>query len=126
MSSADTVGVFVCRGCCCGTDKHPDVDHVRHLAMLHDALAPTHAVQVTDCLLSCATSNVVVVRPTALGRRHGARPVWLGHVVTDEQITALISWVDAGGPGASPTPPHLTRNMVSRPIRQRPNCGDPS
>ncbi|PSL51504.1 hypothetical protein B0I31_12034 [Saccharothrix carnea] len=102
----------VCRGCCCGTvKKHPDVDHVTQLRRFREAVGP-RAVTVADCLSSCEFSNVVVVRPA---RGTGARPVWLGGVLTDEAVDHILAWVAAGGPGRAEMPAGLTEHLLDRP-----------
>ncbi|MFV2018640.1 hypothetical protein [Micromonospora sp. LOL_023] len=94
----------VCRGCCCGTvRKHPDIDHDRQLALLRSAVP----VQVADCLNACERSNVVVVQPTPLARRLGARPVWLGDILDDATLSAVAEWATAGGPGHRALPGRL-------------------
>ncbi|QQQ80693.1 hypothetical protein IOD16_20735 [Saccharothrix sp. 6-C] len=102
----------VCRGCCCGTvAKHPDVDHATHLRKFREA-AGERAVTVADCLSSCEFSNVVVVRPA---RGTGARPVWLGGVLTDEAVEHVLGWVAAGGPGRAEMPAGLVDHLIARP-----------
>jgi hypothetical protein len=91
--------VTVCRGCCCGTDKIPGVDHAAQLAELRASLAGCCPVRVADCLDACDHANVIVVQPSAAGREAGGRPVWLG-LVNDSAATAdIAAWVTAGGPG---------------------------
>lgn len=103
-SLGQTARVTVCRGCCCGTvRKHPDVDHDAQLAVLRAAVP----VQVADCLNACERSNVVVVQPTPLARRLGARPVWLGDVLDDATLSAVADWAAAGGPGYRAMPGRL-------------------
>ncbi|MFE0425280.1 (2Fe-2S) ferredoxin domain-containing protein, partial [Streptomyces sp. NPDC058953] len=72
--------VTVCRGCCCGTPKIPGIDHAAQLRDLRTALEGKATVRVTDCLDVCEQANVVVVQPSADGRRAGGRPVWVGRV----------------------------------------------
>jgi len=92
--------VTVCRGCCCGTAaKHPDVDHDAQLDQLRRGLPETTRMRVSDCLDACERSNVVVVTPSAAGRRAGGRPVWLGEVLDPCSTTDLAAWAAAGGPG---------------------------
>ncbi|HEX5995913.1 MAG TPA: (2Fe-2S) ferredoxin domain-containing protein [Jiangellales bacterium] len=108
----------VCRGCCCGTDKHPDVDHVGQLRQLLDGLGPHARLRTTGCLDSCDYSNTVVVQPSALGRRLGGRPSWLKHVLTPDLTEAVIGWVVAGGPGVAEPPAILLEHQLL-PGRQR-------
>ena len=105
--------VTVCRGCCCGEQaRHPGVDHDALLRHLRDQLEPASRVRVTDCLLVCGESNVVVVSPTPAARRDGARPVWLGRILSTAAQQCVVDWIHAGGPGVAPVPaplrPHLS------------------
>lgn len=63
--------VSVCRGCCCGTGKIPGVDHAGQLARLRTGLAGTATVRAVECLDACEQGNVIVVQPSAEGRRAG-------------------------------------------------------
>ncbi|MFJ9559443.1 (2Fe-2S) ferredoxin domain-containing protein [Streptomyces fuscichromogenes] len=96
--------VTVCRGCCCGTDKIPGVDHPAQLATLKSELGPVARVRAVNCLDACEQANVIVVQPSSAGRAAGGRPVWLG-LVNDPDATADIAdWVAAGGPGLADPP----------------------
>jgi predicted metal-binding protein len=121
-----SVTVTVCRDCCCGTKrKHPDVDHDAQLNQLREALntepadkgegAGTGRLVVSQCLLACERSNVVVVTPAPGARNGGARPVWLYMVLTDDQTSAVAEWVRAGGPGLAPLPGVLEPLVGERP-----------
>lgn len=49
-------------------------------------------------------ADVVVVQPSATGRRAGGRPVWLG-LVNDRDATAdIAAWIESGGPGIAEPP----------------------
>lgn len=116
-------GVVVCRGCCCGvTEKNPGADHEGHLVRLrrfaraHPAIA---LVRTTECLGPCADANVIVVRPSAAGRRNGGRPVWLGLVLDHAAVDLLETWVGAGGPGLAPLPACLDLHVISPPAHGR-------
>ncbi|MFF3557653.1 (2Fe-2S) ferredoxin domain-containing protein [Streptomyces tsukubensis] len=116
--------VTVCRGCCCGSAKIPGVDHAAQLRELRAALADKATVRVTDCLDVCEQANVVVVQPSAEGRRAGGRPVWLG-LVNDPDATAdIAAWVDAGGPGKADPPEVLDLYTFSPSRRVRAELGD--
>jgi hypothetical protein len=116
-----SVTVTVCRDCCCGTvRKHPDVDHEAQLNHLRVGLddgqvAHSGRLVVSQCLLACERSNVMVVTPAPSARNGGARPVWLSSVLTDEQTYAVIEWVRAGGPGRAPLPGVLEPLVGERP-----------
>lgn len=61
-------------------------------------------MRVTDCLDACERANVVVIQPSATGRRAGGRPVWLG-LVNDRGATVdIAAWVASGGPGVTDPP----------------------
>ncbi|WP_327740562.1 (2Fe-2S) ferredoxin domain-containing protein (plasmid) [Streptomyces nojiriensis] len=99
--------VTVCRGCCCGTPKVPGLDHAAQLRDLREALDGTATVRVTDCLDACERANVVVVQPSATGRKAGGWPVWLD-LVNDRDATAdIAAWVESGGPGVTEPPGFL-------------------
>ncbi|MEV5153749.1 (2Fe-2S) ferredoxin domain-containing protein [Streptomyces werraensis] len=96
--------VTVCRGCCCGTPKIPGLDHAAQLRDLRQAVGGAARVRVTDCLDACERANVIVIQPSATGRRAGGRPVWLG-LVNDRDATAdIAAWVASGGPGVTDSP----------------------
>lgn len=64
-------------------------------------------VLVVDCLDACDSSNVVVLRPPRARRVHGARPVWLGGVVTEQRTGQVCAWLERGGPEAEELPADL-------------------
>ncbi|GAA2748467.1 MULTISPECIES: (2Fe-2S) ferredoxin domain-containing protein [Kitasatospora] len=114
------VTVTVCRGCCCGSaDKHPGVDHAGQLERLRAGVGGAGRVRAVDCLDVCGHSNVVVVGPSAEGRRAGGRPVWLGWVLSDDMVDDITAWVRSGGPGVVPAPGvlDLQEIKVSRRVR---------
>ncbi|MFF1832826.1 (2Fe-2S) ferredoxin domain-containing protein [Streptomyces sp. NPDC058231] len=96
--------VSVCRGCCCGTPKVPDVDHAAQLATLRRSLDGSATVRAVECLDACEQANVVVVQPSAEGRRAGGRPVWLGLVNDPDAVADVVAWAEAGGPGLADAP----------------------
>lgn len=100
--------VTVCRGCCCGTAKIPSLDHAAQLDALRDGLAEVAAVRTSSCLDACEHANVIVVQPSAQGRRAGGRPVWLGLVNDPAAAGDITAWVAAGGPGIAEPPDILT------------------
>lgn len=113
-------GLVVCRGCCCGTDKHPDTDHAAHLARLGQLARRSGGdvrLTVSTCLDMCARSNVVVVQPSRAGRRRGGKQVWLGDLLADDAVEAVESWLADGGPGLSDLPARLAAHVV-RPSRE--------
>lgn len=117
--------VTVCRGCCCGTErKHPGVDHAGQVAALRAGLGGAGRVRVTDCLDACERSNVVVVGPSAEGRRAGGRPVWLANVLHPETVDEVVEWVRAGGPGLGEPPGLLDLCAFGPSRRQRAEAGE--
>ncbi|MEU5216589.1 (2Fe-2S) ferredoxin domain-containing protein [Streptomyces sp. NPDC020807] len=107
----------MCRGCCCGSSKVPGLDHAAQLRELRQALAGTATVRVTDCLDACERANVIVVQPSAEGRRSGGRPVWLGLVNEPDAAADITDWVRAGGPGLT-EPPGILDLYAFRPSRR--------
>ncbi len=104
--------VLVCRGCCCGsTRKHRGTDHEGQVESLRDACTQAGdaapRVLVTDCLDRCTSSNVVVLRPPRAARKRGAKPVWLGRVLSAAQTAEVAGWLSRGGPAAEPLPATL-------------------
>jgi (2Fe-2S) ferredoxin len=112
-------GVVVCRGCCCGNpSKDPRTDHTAQLRRLEDLAdeRPTQvSVRTSDCLGPCSQANVVVVRPSALGRRDGGRPVWLALVRDLGVLDLLEGWLADGGPGLAPIPDLLSLHVIPAP-----------
>lgn len=124
-SPADGASVTVCRGCCCGsTTKHPDTDHSAQLERIRAGAGPAGRVRISDCLDACERSNVMVVIPSAAGRRAGARPVWLGEVLDDDATEDVIAWVSSGGPGVSEPPGVLDLYAFSPSTRVRRAVGE--
>lgn len=111
--SKERIAVTVCRGCCCGTEKHPDTDHEGQVAQLERAGL---RVRVADCLDVCEHSNVVVVHA---GSGRGMRPVWLGGVLDEETTGQVAAWVARGGPGVARVPDTLRRQVIERPVRTK-------
>jgi hypothetical protein len=100
----------VCRGCCCGTHrKHPGIAHREQIRLLQEKLGTR--IKVSGCLGACSRSNVIVVLPARAARRGGARPVWLGEILTRTLLGAVADWVLAGGPGIA-DPPSVLRSRV--------------
>ncbi|MFD7288910.1 (2Fe-2S) ferredoxin domain-containing protein [Streptomyces sp. NPDC059863] len=109
--------VTVCRGCCCGTPKVPHLDHAAQLADLRASLADVASVRRTDCLDACEQANVVVIQPSAEGRRAGGRPVWLGLVNDLDAAADITTWVKNGGPGLA-DPPEILDLYTFAPSRR--------
>lgn len=114
------MGLVVCRGCCCASStKHPEIDHearldrVRRLAAAAPEVVP---VKVSDCLGPCEYADVIVVTPTAAGRRNGARPVWFGFA-DDHALNLVCAWAASGGPGLAEMPDELSLHQIDRPRR---------
>ncbi|MFE7569123.1 (2Fe-2S) ferredoxin domain-containing protein [Streptomyces sp. NPDC057539] len=109
--------VTVCRGCCCGTPEVPHLDHAAQLADLRASLADVASVRRTDCLDACEQANVVVIQPSAEGRRAGGRPVWLGLVNDLDAAAEITTWVKNGGPGLA-DPPEILDLYTFSPSRR--------
>ncbi|MFJ7147580.1 (2Fe-2S) ferredoxin domain-containing protein [Streptomyces sp. NPDC100445] len=104
-SAAARPTVTVCRGCCCGTPaKVPHLDHEAQLTDLRTRLAGVAMVRRTDCLDACERANVIVIQPSAEGRKAGGRPVWLGQVNDSDAAADITTWVENGGPGLAEAP----------------------
>lgn len=110
--------VTVCRGCCCGTPaKVPRLDHGAQLTDLRNALAGVASVRRTDCLDACERANVIVIQPSAEGRKAGGRPVWLGQVNDPGAAADITAWVEEGGPGLA-EPPGILDLYAFQPSRR--------
>ncbi|WAZ25630.1 (2Fe-2S) ferredoxin domain-containing protein [Streptomyces cinnabarinus] len=109
--------LVVCRGCCCGNArKHPGTDHEGQLEVLR-AAAAEHGVRIrtTDCLGPCDQANVIVVGPSAAGRRAGGRPTWIGFATDHDSTDEVVRWVAAGGPGVAKPPVTLELQFIDPP-----------
>ncbi|HTK66975.1 MAG TPA: (2Fe-2S) ferredoxin domain-containing protein [Pseudonocardia sp.] len=119
VDSPGRSGVVVCRGCCCGNPrKDPRTDHgaqLRRLEDIADERPSQVSVRTSDCLGPCSQANVVVVRPSALGRRGGGRPVWLALVRDLGVVDLLEGWLADGGPGLAPIPDLLSLHVIPAP-----------
>lgn len=119
VDSPGRSGIVVCRGCCCGNPrKDPRTDHSAQLRRLEDIAdeRPSQvSVRTSDCLGPCSQANVVVVRPSALGRRGGGRPVWLALVRDLGVVDLLEGWLADGGPGLAPIPDLLSLHVIPAP-----------
>ena len=97
--------VLLCRGCCCGTEKHPRTDHDAQREALLDVDGRDGVrVRVVDCLDQCDRSNVVLVRDFTGGRR--PQDTWLGGVLHPATTDRLIDWVRDGGTLPRALEPH--------------------
>lgn len=113
--------LVVCRGCCCGNPrKHPGTDHAWQLDRLR-AAAAEHGFQVrtTDCLGPCDQANVIVVQPSAAGRRAGGRATWIGFAMDDDCTDDVLRWAADGGPGAAKPPATLELQFIRPPREAR-------
>ncbi|MEU6097059.1 (2Fe-2S) ferredoxin domain-containing protein [Streptomyces sp. NPDC047079] len=113
--------LVVCRGCCCGNArKHPGSDHAWQLERLRAAAAENgFAVRTTDCLGPCDQANVIVVQPSAAGRRAGGRATWIGFAMDDDCTEDVLRWAAAGGPGVVAPPATLELQFVRPPREAR-------
>ncbi len=105
--------VLVCRGCCCGTNKHRRVPHAAHAAAIRRAAQRASALcQVTGCLDRCEHSNVVVLRRD--GVAGGVETIWLGRVLSGATVGVLCAWLERGGE----LPDGLRRHLLPAPDPQ--------
>jgi hypothetical protein len=95
----------------------PGLDHAAQLRDLRQALDGTATVRVTDCLDACERANVIVVQPSAQGRKNGGRPIWLGLVNDSDATTDIATWIKDGGPGLA-DPPDILDLYAFRPSRR--------
>lgn len=110
--------VTVCRGCCCGTPaKVPRLDDEAQLTDLRTSLAGVAMVRRTDCLDACERANVIVIQPSAEGRKAGGRPVSLGQVNDPGDAAHITAWVKNGGPGLA-EPPDILDLYTFQPSRR--------
>ncbi|MFF6987809.1 (2Fe-2S) ferredoxin domain-containing protein [Streptomyces sp. NPDC010273] len=113
--------LVVCRGCCCGDPrKHPGTDHAWQLERLRSGAAEHgFAVRTTDCLGPCDQANVIVVQPSAAGRRAAGRPTWVGFAMDDDCTEEVLQWAAAGGPGIAAPPVTLELQFIDPPREGR-------
>ncbi len=115
--------VVVCRGCCCGdARKHPGYDHAWQLERLRAAAVASDGafqVRTTDCLGPCDQANVMVVQPSAAGRRAGGRATWVGFAMDDDCTEEILDWAAAGGPGVAEPPVTLELQFIRPPREAR-------
>jgi predicted metal-binding protein len=115
--TASSCTLVVCRGCCCGNArKHPGTDHEGQLEVLR-AAAAEHGfrIRTTDCLGPCDQANVIVVGPSAAGRRAGGRPTWVGFATDHDSTEEIVRWTAAGGPGVAEPPVALELQFIDPP-----------
>lgn len=110
VSNGPRLAVMVCRGCCCGTAKHPQVDHEAQIRTLKHAADASPAVElvVTNCLGPCGQSNVIRVREIDADDRHD---LWFGRLCTPDSTAVLAAWLAGGAPLDRP-PAALARHQL--------------
>lgn len=110
----DKTTVWVCRGCCCGTErKHPGVPHDRLLAVAREGGKAAGAkVRTTDCLGPCGQGNIVVVRA-------GGRVRWFRRMNDEASTAALLAHLAASGTLAD-LPAGLARRVMPKRDGKRP------
>jgi predicted metal-binding protein len=115
--------LVVCRGCCCGNPrKYPGTDHAWQLERLRAGAAACGGrfqFRTTDCLGPCDQANVIVVQPSAAGRRAGGRATWIGFAMDDDCTEDLLRWAEEGGPGVADPPATLELQFVRPPREAR-------
>lgn len=101
--------VLACRGCCCGTAKHPGVDHAAQIEALAEAGARDGIdldVVVTTCLGRCRWSNVIVAADADTGTQ-----TWFAGVLAEADLAAVVGWL--AEPDRHPRPDHLVREVAA-------------
>lgn len=68
----------------------------------------------SECLDECDRGDVVVARPSRIGRRCGGRPVWFERLAGDAATADLARWLELGGPGVAEVPDGLTPHRIAR------------
>nr|WP_251982773.1 (2Fe-2S) ferredoxin domain-containing protein [Streptomyces violaceusniger] len=70
--------------------------------------------------MSWRRNFLIVIQPSAEGRKAGGRPVWLGLVNDPDASRDITAWVEARGPGLTQAPDILDLYTFSpsRRIRQ--------
>ncbi|WP_405997638.1 (2Fe-2S) ferredoxin domain-containing protein [Streptomyces sp. NBC_00829] len=115
--------LVVCRGCCCGdARKKPGTDHEGQLTRMREAAVASGgrlAVRTSECLGPCGQANVIVVQPSAEGRRRGARATWIGWALDDDATDDVLTWAAAGGPGIAEPPATLALQVIPPPSEAR-------
>ncbi|GKQ40738.1 hypothetical protein ALMP_72610 [Streptomyces sp. A012304] len=98
----------------------PGTDHSWQLDRLR-AAAAEHGFQVrtTDCLGPCDQANVIVVQPSAAGRRAGGRATWIGFAMDDDCTDDVLRWAADGGPGVAKPPATLELQFIRPPREAR-------
>ncbi len=108
-------GLTVCGLCAGETLGEADPRRDGQLGRLRDIAARGAAtLHEVECLDQCNQGDVVVVRPCALERRRGGRPVWFSGIAGDEQTELLEEWLCQGGPGRSDVPQPLMAKKIDR------------
>lgn len=119
--------LVVCRGCCCGdARKNPGTDHEGQLTRMREAAVASGgrlAVRTSECLGPCGQANVIVVQPSAEGRRRGARATWIGWALDDDATDDVLTWAAAGGPGIAEPPATLALQVIPPPAEARRRAG---
>ncbi|MFJ3501653.1 (2Fe-2S) ferredoxin domain-containing protein [Streptomyces sp. NPDC090135] len=82
----------------------PRLDHEAQLTDLRTTLSGIATIRRTDCLDACERANVIVIEPSAEGRKVGGRPVWPGQVNDPGAAADIIAWIRDGGPGVAEPP----------------------
>ena len=72
---------------------------------------------MADCLDRCDDSDVVLLRPSRQAERTGAKPLWLGGVLSTAHTDLLAGWLRRGGPAAQ-APPRSLLGLRLRPGRR--------
>ncbi|NKY38021.1 hypothetical protein [Cellulomonas septica] len=69
---------------------------------------------LSECLDECERGDVVVARPSVVGRRSAGRPAWFERLAGDELTQELERWLEKGGPGVAEQPAALRPLQIDR------------
>ncbi|MDC7120592.1 hypothetical protein OMK64_03480 [Cellulomonas fimi] len=69
---------------------------------------------LSECLDECERGDVVVARPSVVGRRSAGRPVWFERLAGDGLTRELERWLEQGGPGVAEQPAALLALQIDR------------
>jgi len=108
-------GLTACGLCAGETLGDGDSRDDGQLGRLRDiASRGTATLHEVECLDQCNQGDVVVVRPCAVARRRGGKPVWFSGVAGDDLTGLLEEWLRDGGPGHREVPEPLAEKQIDR------------
>lgn len=69
---------------------------------------------LSECLDECDRGDVVVARPSPLGRSARVAPLWFERLAGDDLTEQFSDWLARGGPGLADLPPDLRGRVIHR------------